>query len=117
MRTVPLSTYQSVTLDHNGNGIAQVGPTLVREIWHPGVASVICSANVTTGVCQCNIFSGPNTSQQYFVDGTFSGDTGDSTDSVGGIQVSIGSYVIASWTSGVPGAQATLTVTGTRILP
>jgi len=117
MRTVSLSTFQTITLNGSGAGAAQVGPVNVREVWHPTIASVACSANVSTGVCQCNIYSGPAALQQYFTDGTFSGDTGDSTDSVQAAEIRLGSYIIAVWSGGVPGATATLTVTGSRDLP
>lgn len=117
MRTVALDTFQTITLNGSGAGTAQVGPTLPREVWHPRIVSIVCNQAVASGTCTCNIYDGPAALQQFFIDGTFSGDTGDSTDAAQASEIRLGSYIIAVWTGGVAGAQATLTVTGTRDLP
>lgn len=117
MRSFPLGVSGSVTLNGSGAGTVQLGPTYPREVWRPDTASVVCSAVVTTGTCQANIYAGPQAQQVYFRDATFSADTGDTTDSLGSVELRPGNYVWAVFSGGVAGAVATLTVTGTREVP
>lgn len=117
MRTQQLLRQVTVTLNGSGAATAQLGPVSAGESWALDRASVICSAVVATGTCQCQIYIGPTASQPNFVDGTFSGDTGDTTDAVAGRIIHPGSNIFAAWTGGVPGATATLTITGTRQVP
>lgn len=117
MRQFPLTVSATVTLNGSGAGTVQLGPSLPRELWRPAVANVQCSANVTTGVCQATVYAGPQAAQAYFRGATQSGDTGDSTDTVSADELRPGTYVWAVWSGGVPGAVATLTVTGTREVP
>lgn len=117
MRSLQLTRPATITLNGSGAGTAQLGPVSAGESWQLARASVICSAAVATGDCQAQIYIGPSPSQPYFVDGTFSGDTGDTTDAVAGRIIHPGSYVWAVWASGMPGASATLTITGTRQVP
>lgn len=100
-----------------GIGTVQAGPTSPGEVWRPSQVSVSCSAVVTAGVCQCNIYAGAGPSQSAFVDGTFSGDTGDTTDAIGGQVVNPGQSVFAVWSGGVAGATATMMVSGSRTVP
>jgi hypothetical protein len=100
-----------------GIGTAQLGPTSPGEIWRPAQVSVSCSATVTAGVCQCSIYAGAAVGQPTFVDGTFSGDTGDTTDAIGGRVVNPGESVFAVWQGGVAGSTASLVVSGTRTVP
>jgi hypothetical protein len=116
-KTLTLTRTASVVLDGSGGGTVQVGPSSPGEIWSPAQVSVSCSATVTTGTCQCNIYAGAGPSQGTFVDGTFSGDTGDTTDAIGGRQVNPGQSVFVVWSGGVPGATATAVVNGTRTVP
>lgn len=116
-KTLTLTRSLSTTLNGSGAGTVQLGPTSPGEIWAPSQVSVSCSATVTTGTCQCNIYAGAGPSQGTFVDGTFSGDTGDTTDAIGGRQVNPGESVFAVWSGGVPGATATAVVGGTRTVP
>jgi hypothetical protein len=113
----PFSLSASVTLDGTGAGTAQLGPSITNEQWQPAQVSVNCSANVTTGACQANVFCGSHVGQDTYKDGTFSGDSGDSTDAVSGEILWPGQYVFVVWSAGVPGATATMRVTGSRVVP
>jgi len=108
---VPLNQSAPVTLDGSGNGTARLGPVSLRETWTPEVASV--SASSAVNEAQCQLFEGEFAEQQYFIDGTLSGSTGDSTDHLWG-PLTCGQYVFAVWTGGDPGAQAVLRVRGTK---
>jgi len=116
-KTLTLTRTASITLNGSGAGTVQAGPATPGEIWSPTQVSVSCSATVTTGTCQCSIYAGAGPSQGTFVDGTFSGDTGDTTDAIGGRQVNPGQSVFAVWSGGVPGATATMVLAGTRTVP
>ena len=106
-----------VTLNGSGAGTARLGPTGHGVVWTLGNISVKTVQAVSTGVCECNTYVGDDASQTNFVQGTFSGDTGDSTDAASGVQVRLGKYVWAVWSGGVPGDIATLTITGTMEIP
>lgn len=111
------AVYGATIVQGGGNGTAQTGPASPGEIWRPTQVSVSCSAVVTSGTCQASIYAGAAAAQSAFVDGTFSGDTGDTTDAIGGRVVNPGESVFAVWQGGVPGATATLVVSGTRTVP
>lgn len=111
--TVTLYEYGSVTLDVNGNGTVKIGPISARETWHPANAHVSANPNATNEA-QCSIFVGYDTSPQYYIDGTFSGSAGDTTDAISSATVQCGSYVFAVWTGGDPGVIATLSLTGSK---
>jgi positive regulator of sigma E activity len=113
----PFSLTATITLDGTGAGIAQLGPSITNEQWQPAQVSVNCSANVTTGACQCNIYCGSGVNLGTYKDGTFSGDSGDTTNAVAGVTLWPGQNVYAVWSSGVPFASASMIVTGTRIVP
>jgi hypothetical protein len=102
----------TVVLDGSGNGTARIGPAGARETWFPAVASV--SAATAVKEAQCRIYVGPAAAPQYFIDGTLSGSTGDSTDRVASQPVPLGSFIWAVWAGGDAGSVATLNVTGTR---
>lgn len=104
----------TVVLDGSGNGKARTGPAGARETWTPAVASVSVSSNVSEA--QCRIYVGPSADPQYFVDGTLSGSTGDSTDRVAAQPVRLGWFIWAAWAGGDAGATATLNVTGTKTI-
>lgn len=106
-----------VQLDGTGAGTARLGPSGHGITWTLGTISVKTAQTVATGTCNCNIYVGDDTSAVNFVDGTFSGDTGDSSDAASGEQIRLGKYVFAVWSSGVPGDVATLTLTGTMEIP
>ncbi len=106
-----------VTLDGSGSGTAQLGPSGHGITWTLGTISVKTAQTVPAGTCQCSIYVGDDTSPVNFLDGTFSGDTGDSSDAAAGQQIRLGKYVLAVWSAGVPGDVATLTLTGTMEIP
>lgn len=108
---VPLNMSVPVKLDGSGAGTAKIGPVNLRETWFPEVASVKASSNVNEAECQ--LYEGETADQQYFIDGTLSGSTGDSTDHVWG-PLTCGQYVWAVWSGGDAGAQAILRVRGTK---
>lgn len=116
-RTLTLTRTASVTLDGTGAGTVQTGPSSPGEVWRPAQVSVSCSAVVSTGTCQASIYAGAGPSQSTFVDGTFSGDTGDTTDAISGHPLQPGQYIFAVWSGGVPGATATMVVYGQREVP
>jgi hypothetical protein len=111
---VPLSVYASVTLDGSGNGTARTGPPAHGVLWRPAVASV----RVSTGTLSptCKLYVGPAATDQYFIDGTFTGNQ-NSTDAVKGQVLQLGDFVWAVWTGGDVGAQATVTVGGVKEIP
>lgn len=117
MRTLSLTRSLTITLDGTGAGTAQLGPASPGERWLPSQVSVSCSEAVTQGTCQADIYIGPAATQPNRVDGTFSGDTGDTSSAVAGQVIWPGSYLFAVWSNGVPGALATVLVNGTREVP
>jgi hypothetical protein len=116
MQTVALNENASVQFDGSGNGTLKMRPPGGSETWLPTLASVKASSN--TSEAQCKIYIGPSASDQYFVDGTLSGSTGDSTSQVDGYSVdSHGNYIWAVWTGGDAGAYGTMQVNGTSQVP
>lgn len=109
---VLLNESATVVLNGSGNGTAKVGPISAREVWHPDNAHVSCATNVNEA--QCLIYVGDSPIQRNFIDGTFSGSSGDSTDRIGSTTVKVSQYVWAVWTGGDAGTSATLTVTGSK---
>lgn len=114
MTTLPLSESASVTLDGSGSGSVRIGPNAPGVIWRPGVVGVRVSSMGLSPTCQ--IYAGPSASPSYFCDGTYTGQQ-NSTDAVKGQELRVGQYVWAVWSGGDPGAEATLTVTGTKDIP
>jgi len=104
-----------VTLDGSGNGAVQLGPDGPQEHWFPTLASVKVAQPVTNEA-QCRIYAGPSVNDLYFVDGTLSGSTGDSTDRITGIEIARTQtpYIWAVWTGGDAGHVASLTVNGQK---
>lgn len=111
MTTVPLYESAFVTLDASGNGTAKIGPTGHGQVWHPQIVSV--STSTATKSPTCKTYAGPAATQQYFVDGTYTGEQ-NSTDAIAGTDLYLGSFVWGVWTGGDVGAQATVTVRGTK---
>lgn len=113
---LPLNQAQSVTLDGSGNGTVRMSPDGPNEHWQPVAASVSASTGAPiVNEAQCKIYAGPSATQQYFIDGTLSGSTGDSTTNIGGYDIARTRtpYVWAVWSGGDPGASATLVLQGT----
>jgi hypothetical protein len=120
--TTPLSRPQlnltqrgQTVLDGSGNGTVQLSPDGPQEHWYLTLASVKVAQPVTNEA-QCRIYAGPSTDDLYFVDGTLSGSTGDSTDRVTGIEISRTQvpYIWAVWSGGDPGQTASLAVNGQK---
>lgn len=114
MTTVTLSEFASVTLDGSGNGTARVGPAAHGVTWKPTVASLKVSTSVNSPTCL--VYAGPTATADNFVDGTYTG-AQNSTSNIDGQVLYLGQYVHAVWTGGDAGAQATLTVSGTKDIP
>lgn len=114
MRTQPLSRAVSVQLDGTGYGIASTGPNITSEVWSPSNAAVSVSSNANEATAK--IYAGSVMAANTFVDGTTWGSTGDNTSNFS-VSVYPGQQIFAEWTSGDPGATATLVITGTRQVP
>lgn len=110
--TLPLTETLQVTLDGSGNGTVQFRPR--GETWYPDVISVKVATN--TSEAQCRVYAGPAATDAYFIDGTQSGSTGDSTDRLSGYQISAHQtpYVFAVWSGGDAGAVATAILSGSK---
>lgn len=117
MPTVPLDESGSVVLDGSGNGTVRIGPDEPAARWLPTNASVSVLTNVNEAAAQ--IYAGPAAVQQYFVDSTFTASSGDATDRISGKVIARTRlpYVWAVFTGGDPGSQATLIITGTKVIP
>lgn len=111
---VLLNESVSVKLNSSGAGTAKIGPISAREVWSPSNVHVSCSTNVNEA--QCNIYVGDSAIQRNYIDGTFSGSSGDSTDSVGSTVIKVGQYVWAVWTGGDSNTTATVSVTGQKAI-
>lgn len=118
MVSVPIWPRQvQITLSGSGAGTARLGPSGHGITWTLGSISVHTAQAVSTGTCQCSTYVGDDTSAVNFLDSTFSGDTGDTTDAASGQQIRLGKYVFAAWSGGVANDIATLTLTGTMEVP
>lgn len=110
----PLNENGSVTLDSSGNGTLSMKPWGGSVTWQPAVASVKASSN--TNEASAKVYIGPSASDAYYVDGTLSGSTGDSTTNVAGYTVDThGNTLWVVWTGGDAGAQATCQINGTMV--
>lgn len=111
MPTLPLSEAAFVTLDVSGNGTAKLGPAAHGVAWKPSRVGVKTSTSVLSP--KCIVYAGSSPTSDNFVDGTFTGQA-NATDAIVGQELRLGSYVWAVWTGGDAGAQATVTVTGSK---
>lgn len=57
-RTVSLAASASVILDGDGNGTAEIGPTLPGEIWSPVSVSISCTGAQPAGLSTVYLYSG-----------------------------------------------------------
>lgn len=117
MRSLPLNVKAYAILDGSGSGTASTGPLSSGEQWTSGDHGILTAAvNVATNASEatCRTYAGAAATQGYFADATTWGSTGDSTQNLRTVRV--GGAVFAVWTGGDPGARATLTVTGTRMV-
>ena len=111
MPTLPLSEAAFVTLNGSGAGTARLGPAAHGVVWKPSRIAIKTSSAVLSPTCQ--VYVGNAATSENFIDGTFTGQQ-NATDSAVGQQLRLGMYVWAVWTGGDAGAQATLTVTGSK---
>jgi len=102
--------FAQVTLDGSGNGIASLGPQIVREHWQPSSASVSVATNVKEA--QCSVFMGTVANAGTFLGQTATGSTGD-TCGFSGQDMQTGMKIFAQWKGGDPGAVATVVINGT----
>lgn len=113
---VPLNENDSVTLDGSGNGTLQMKPWGGSVTWKPSSVSVKASSNVVEAAAR--IYIGPSPTDPYFVDGTLSGSTGDSSGRVAGFSIDThGNTLWVVWAGGDAGAVATAQVNGTTETP
>jgi hypothetical protein len=110
MRQLPLNVKAYATLDGSGGGTASIGPLSPGEVWSGLIAAVHVATN--TAEATASVYAGAAATRGYFRGATTWGSTGDSTDNLP--EVRVGGQVFAVWSGGDPGAQATLTITGTR---
>lgn len=116
MQQAPLSENATVTLDGTGAGTLRMRPVGGSETWTATLVSVKASSAVSEA--QCRLYAGPSATDPYYVAGTLSGSTGDSTDQLGSYSIDThGTSLWAVWSGGDPGAVATMIVSGTRTIP
>jgi hypothetical protein len=113
-RQLVLNASASVTLDVNGNGQAQLGPTLPGTSWQVGTIAVQVTTNVNEA--QCNVYVGIQPIAGSLIGATSTGSTGDSDD-LGGQNVWPGQSIIAVWEGGDAGSVATISVFGQQTVP
>jgi hypothetical protein len=118
MRTLNLTAIANVTLDGEGNGIAQAGPANTNEVWLPASVSINCGGSLTgiTGTPTCSIYAGAYIGPGTFVDGTYLVLQAASS-LIQGQSVYVGQQIFAVWTNAPANAQATMVINGTRTVP
>lgn len=115
--TLDLDWPVTANLNGSGNGRIQAGPQTPREVWNPQQVTVSCDTAVSTGTCTASVYVGPQPAQNWLVDASFSGDTGDTTDAVSSYQVRNGEYVWVVWADGPPNGQGFARIRGTKTTP
>jgi hypothetical protein len=116
MAEVPLSDFVQITLDGTGAGVARLGPRAHGQTWRPTVASIKMTGPTPAGQATCFLYAGGAATDANFLDSTYDV-ANDSTDRLSGQVLDLGQYVFAVWSGGNPGATATLTVNGTKVIP
>jgi hypothetical protein len=116
MTTLPLNESISGFTDFFGGATLKLGPTAHGIAWKPQVASVRAATANLDGLCR--IYVGHTATPENFVDATYTGSTGDSTNNLGtmGAEIYLGNYIFAVWEAADPGTQVTLVVTGSQEL-
>jgi hypothetical protein len=107
-----LNENKSVDLDGSGNGTLQMRPWSGNVTWHPTSVSVkVLSA---TKEATCKIYIGPKVADQYLVDATINGSSGNASGKVQGFNIDThGNTLWVVWAGGDAGASATAQVNGT----
>src|SRR5215831_10484153 len=108
MPSLLLRESQQVVLNGAGNGQIQIGPQSSGEVWYAQSVSVKTTQAVSTGTCQCNVYVGNGPTESNFRAGTFSGDTGDTTDVLAHEAIRLPNRIYLVWTSGVANDTATV---------
>jgi len=101
----------NVTLDASGNGTLRFAPA--GTSWT--IERIAVKATTHTLESVCRIYNGPGVSDNYYVVGTLSGSTGDTTTG-DNIFLIDGSPLYIAWTGGDVGAVATAIVWGRRLI-
>ena len=100
----------SVTLDGSGYGVVRLAPA--GEKWEVRRTRTECST--ATNEATVKVYRN-QVAPRYVIDGTYSGSTGDTSDTV--YYLEDGQAVIIEWSGGDPGATATVTLSGWRSEP
>lgn len=108
-RQFPLDQFASVVLDANGNGMASLGPTRVKEHWQPISVYVSVSTNVKEATATLSIGTTPQTSSNQAT--TALGSSGD-TCGTPGADLPQGYKLFVQWSGGDAGATATMHAIG-----
>lgn len=93
-----------------GTGIVRLAPT--GEQWEIHNTNVLCSTRTNESLCR--VYR-DQIGDIYVIDGTYSGSSGDTSDTV--IQLTDGQPLYYVWTGGDIGATATVRVTGFKSPP
>ena len=101
----------SVTLDGSGNGTVRLAP--VGTDWYVDRITVKCSSRVLESICR--VYQG-QIQDAYFVVGTLSGSTGDTTTS-DNLLVTDGTALWVVWSGGDVGAIASVNIFGRQAVP
>jgi hypothetical protein len=112
---VPLSEFVTITLDGSGNGTAQLGPRAHGLVWKPTVASIKMTGDIPADLATVFVYAGGTVNDGNFVDSTYDVNSA-SSGNIAGQQLQLGQYVFAVWSGGNPGASATLTLNGTKVI-
>lgn len=104
---VPFTAVGQATLDMIGSGTVTLGPS--GEDWL--ITNVTVSTFPRTKEATAKIYLN-YVGEQYYLDGTYSGSNGDTTDTP--ITLTDGNKVVVSWEGGDAEATATVNIRGTR---
>lgn len=107
--TLPLDTFQSVTLNASGGGAVTLAPESFRT-WQVTIINVLTSQGPTvTPIPQCTVYLGAEGDGNVIAQ-TWNGSRATAT---GNVQVQPSQPLIVRWFNGVPGTRATVSLNGT----
>lgn len=106
----PFNTNQKVTLSGAGYGFIRFAP--VGCSWQIRRIAVLCSTRVLEARCRTYV---GQIGELYVVDGTYSGSSGDTTDTV--IDLMDGTPLFVEWSGGDANTIATATISGMQSDP